>query len=67
MDSRIGSAGLLLSEGLFISEALDSADSVRLSKFERFELLMNPEKRGSAVSLAQARASDFQISAQAIA
>jgi hypothetical protein len=32
-------------KGLFISKALDSTDSVRFSKFERFELLMNTRKK----------------------
>ena len=33
-------------KGPFLSEALDSADSVRFSKFERFELLMNFSGKG---------------------
>jgi hypothetical protein len=51
----IGRVGLLFSETQLLSEALDSTDSIRFSKFQRFEPLMNREKKGSAVSLGQPR------------
>jgi hypothetical protein len=47
--------------GPILSRALDSADSVRFSKFECFQRLMNSMKWGSANPLGQARASAFEI------
>src|ERR1700730_16074407 len=40
MDCRSAESAYYSPKGPFLSEALDSTDSVRFSKFERFELLM---------------------------
>jgi hypothetical protein len=55
MDTRSAESAYYSPKRPLLSEALDSTDSIRFSKFQRFELLMNHEKKGSAVSLGQPR------------
>ena len=41
MDSRSAESAYYSPKGPFLSEALDSTDSIRFSNFQRFELVMN--------------------------
>jgi hypothetical protein len=60
-DPRSAEPALYSPKSSFLSEALDSADSVRFSKFELFERLRNLNEMGFCSSLGLARAADFQF------